>query len=357
MRAFASTLRSPSERWIPWALATLASLLLGCGEAQVPAPRAPPPASAERRGSAFRGPGDPEVAHDVPWEQIHRGVPVPDPRDRIPALKAPRFVAVEEARHVRGTERVLEVTVGEDARAYPVRLLDAHELVNDVVGGVPLLVTWCPLCKSAMAFERTVAGEVRTFGVSGYLYRSAVLMYDHASESFWSQVGARAVAGPLTGTPLVERPVKVTTLAAFQAAHPSGRVLGPEQEGRAPSDYLSDPYGPYHARAGLMFQVDAYDPRLKLKDEVLGVVRPGGAHAWSLAYLRGLPNGARPVDVLGERLWLDVDAASDAVQVLAGDGRPVPSLRCYWFAWYAFHPDTGLTAQAPSPGTAPSPGR
>ena len=339
----------------------LACLLSACGEPSPPTPPAPPvaaPVSPERSASAFRWRSAPEtVAHDVPWELIQRGIPVPDPRDRIPALLAPRFVSVAEASHVRATDRVLVVVSGDDARAYPVRLLDAHELVNDVVGGVPLLVTWCPLCLSAIVFERRVAGEVRTFGVSGYLYRSAVLMYDHASESFWSQIAGRAVAGPLTGTHLVRRPVDVTSFAAFRAAHPAGQVLGPEQEGRSPEDYLHEHYADYQARAGLMFQVDAYDARLKLKDEVLGVVRPGGAHAWSMEHVRALPAGPQAVEVLGERLWLEHDPGADTVRVLGSDGQPVPSLRCYWFAWFAFHPATGLTggSATPSAGTEAQP--
>lgn len=329
-------------------------LLAGCGERAARPGGAPSP-----RTSAFRFRTQPDdVRHDVPLEQVRQGVPGPDPRDRIRALRRPEHVAASGARDLRDDDRVLALVVGEEAVAYPVHVLDAHELVNDRVGGLPVLVTWCPLCRSAMAFERVVAGEERTFGVSGYLYRSAVLMYDHASETFWSQIAARAVVGPLTGERLVERPVTVLTWAGFCARHPQGRVLALHaSEDLGAAAYRQDRYGPYHASRRLMFEVDAYDRRLELKDEVLGVVRGGVAHAWSLAHLRGRA-GETPAPVGGEALRLRYDSATDAAEVLDAAGEPVPSLRCSWFAWYAFHPDTGLTggrvegADAPGTGSA-----
>ncbi len=230
------------------ALLALLFAAVGCGGTDDPTPSAAAPRpTAGDEGSAFRFQLEPgSVRHDIPLEDVKRGIAVPNPRDRIPALLAPRFVPVGEAEHVGAQEDVLVVELGAEARAYPLRILDAHELVNDVLGGEPLLVTWCPLCRSAMVFERRVAGVVRTFGVSGFLYRSDVLMYDHQSETFWSQIAARAVLGPLTGTALVERPARLTSFAAFRAEHPEGQVLGPEQEGRSSADYRRSHYDDYH---------------------------------------------------------------------------------------------------------------
>ncbi len=330
--------------------ALLAWLLtaVGCGGSDDrPRPTAAPSPPTNVEGSAFRFLVDPEgVRHDIPLEDVKRGISVPNPRDKIPAILAPRFVPVGGAEHVGAQERVIVVEVGAEARAYPLRILDAHELVNDVLGGEPLLVTWCPLCRSAMVFERRVAGVVRTFGVSGFLYRSDVLMYDHQSESFWSQIAGRAVLGPLSGTPLVERPARLTAFAAFRAEHPEGQVLGPEQEGRSSADYRRSHYDDYHARPGLMFQVDAYDRRLGLKEEVLGVAVGGAAHAWSLAWLRAQPSGPVEVVVGAQALRLLWDGAADEVRVTDAAGNAVAHLRCYWFAWYAFHQDTGLTGGA-----------
>lgn len=249
------------SRPAPAAARTARLLLFGLALGLLPAcggPEAPhAPAGPSARTSAFRWRSDPEgVLHDVPLEQVRQGIPAPDPRDRIPALRHPEHAAPSEGRDLREDDRVIVLTVGSATCAYPVHVLDAHELVNDVLDGVPVLVTWCPLCRSALAFEREVAGAVRTFGVSGYLYRSAVLMYDRESETFWSQVAARAVVGPLTGTALTQRPVAVMTWAAYRERHPSGsvlRVAATEDLGAAA--YRQGRYAAYHASPRLMFEV------------------------------------------------------------------------------------------------------
>lgn len=341
-----------------------AGLLLaaGCGgeaprERPGPPPAAPAAATATAQGapapgevSAFRFRSDPaRVRSLIPLEQVLQGIPGPAPRDAIPALLEPRLVDVAEARHVRLDERVLVFVAGDEAHAYPVRMLDAHELVNDRVGGVPVLVTWCPLCSSAAAFDRRVAGLERTFGVSGFLWRSDVLMYDHASETFWSQVDARAVVGPLAGTRLEVLPLESMSLSAFAEAWPHGRVLGPVQAGRSPADYLRDPYAAYRAQPGLMFDIGLLDGRLPPKEEVLGIAHGGAAWAVPLARLRAGPPGPWTVEVGGARWTVQDDPLHDRVRVLDAAGRLAPALRCAWFAWAAFHPGTQLAEQAPPP--------
>jgi hypothetical protein len=313
---------------------------VACGErpGEAPAPPADPSTVSAFR---FAAPGS-GVRHDVPLEQIRQGIPGPAPRDVIPALREPRFVPAGEARHVADEARVILLEVGPQARIYPLRILDAHELVNDVVGGEAVLVTWCPLCRSAMVFERRVAGEVRTFGVSGYLYRSAVLMYDHQTETFWSQIAARAVVGPLTGARLAQRAAAVTSFADARGERPDALVLASEQESRRPADYERDPYAAYHARPDLMFPVDAYDRRLPRKAEVVGVVVGEAALAVELAWLAAQPGGRAALAVGGRDLLWEHDAAADRVRVTDVEGRAMPHLRCSWFAWFAFHQKTAL---------------
>ncbi|MFM8979988.1 MAG: DUF3179 domain-containing (seleno)protein [Planctomycetia bacterium] len=319
------------------------------GPADGPVPGVSPAAPAGAGLSAFRFRSDPGgVRSVIPLEQVQQGIPGPAPRDRIPALLEPRLVDLAEARHVRQDERVLVFVAGDEAHAYPVRMLDAHELVNDRVGGVPVLVTWCPLCSSAAAFDRRVAGAERTFGVSGFLWRSDVLMYDHASETFWSQVGARAVVGPLAGTPLGLLPLESMSLAAFAAAWPHGRVLGPVQAGRSPADYLRDPYAAYRAQPGLMFDSGPLDGRLPAKEEVLGIAHGGAAWAVPLARLRAGPPGPWTVQVGGARWTVHDDPVHDRVRVLDAAGALAPAWRCAWFAWAAFHPGTELAREAPA---------
>jgi len=321
----------------------------GCGEA-VPSrdgtegPRPAVRPLAGPAGSAFRFRSE-AVRSEIDLREVVQGVPGPAPRDRIPAILQPRMEEVSSVRHVGLHERVLVFAAGVDAHAYPVRMLDAHELVNDRVDGVPVLVTWCPLCSSAMAFDRRVAGEERTFGVSGFLWRSDVLMYDHASESFWSQLDARAVAGPLAGTRLPVLPLESMTLAAFRASYPHGRVLGPRQAGRSPEDYLRDAYAGYRSQPGLMFEVGERDPRLPAKEEVLGIAHGGEAWAIPVARLREAGRGPWTIPVGGAVWTVRDDPEQDRLRVEDAAGRLAPSLRCAWFAWAAFHPGTWLASR------------
>ena len=135
----------------------------------------------------------------IPRDDIFRGGP---PRDGIPSIDDPRFVASSSVDYLDDGDIVIGFAQGGTARAYPTRILVWHEIVNDEVDGEPIAVTYCPLCGTAMVFRRSVGGRQRTFGVSGLLYQSDVLMYDRESESLWSQLAMRAVAGPAEGTEL-----------------------------------------------------------------------------------------------------------------------------------------------------------
>lgn len=310
--------------------------------------------------SAFelrRAPG--RVKHDVPLDQIVTAIRGRPPRDAIRALESPEFVPVGEAVHLRDADRVLELDVGGDARAYPLYLLDGHEVVNDTVGGQALVVTWCPLCGAGVVFDRRVDGVLHRFGVSGYLWRSDLLLYDRATESFWSQIDARCVAGPLTGARLEVLPSRIVTGAAFAARHPAGRVLlTGGREGKPPDAYRQDRYARYRASEGLFGGLAFEDARVGAKEEVVGVAVGAKAHAWSLAFLRsprampGTPARGPATDEVvldaGTRWRVQFWPDEDRVEVFdAATGARVPSLRCYGFAWCFFHPGTGLTAETP----------
>ncbi|PJA16725.1 MAG: hypothetical protein CO113_15630 [Elusimicrobia bacterium CG_4_9_14_3_um_filter_62_55] len=144
----------------------------------------------------------------VPAADIHRGGP---PKDGIPALSDPRFVAAADA-ELSPEDRVVGVASGGVAKAYPIRILNWHEVVNDAFGARRIAVTYCPLCGTAMVFDAVAGGRRRAFGVSGLLYNSDVLLYDRESESLWSQVLKRAVSGPEKGTALTQIPARHTTV-------------------------------------------------------------------------------------------------------------------------------------------------
>lgn len=195
-------------------------------------PAEPPPAGAEAEFTTDFS------KRSVPFSDILSGGP---PKDGIPALDAPKFSSVAEADSwLKTREPVVLVQVGEDARAYPLQILTWHEIVNDVVGGEPLTVTFCPLCNTAIAFKRTVGERVLDFGTTGRLRYSNLIMYDRQTETWWQQGDGRAIVGALTGTQLEFYPAVIIAWADFKAAQPEGRVLSRETGfGR---DYGRNPY-------------------------------------------------------------------------------------------------------------------
>jgi hypothetical protein len=161
--------------------------------------------------------------HTVPYSEILSGGP---PKDGIPAIDDPKFESVEAADEwLSPVEPVIFVQVGDDARAYPIQIFMWHEIVNDEVGGQPLVVTFCPLCNTGIAFERTVNGEVFDFGTTGRLRFSNLIMYDRQTETWWQQATGEAIAGELSGSQLVFYPAAMISWDEFKQAHPDGKVL------------------------------------------------------------------------------------------------------------------------------------
>jgi hypothetical protein len=178
------------------------------------------------------------TVHAVPLNEIQKGGP---PRDGIPALDHPAFLSAGEAEKVlRPSDLVLGIATGDVARAYPVRVLNWHEVVNDDIGPLTVLITWCPLCGSGMVFDPRVRGTKHTFRVSGLLYKRNLLLYDRETDSLWSQLAGKAVSGPLSGSALRLLPSTVTTWARWREEHPATTVLS-FQTGYS-RDYTLDPY-------------------------------------------------------------------------------------------------------------------
>ena len=176
--------------------------------------------------------------HSVPYSEILSGGP---PKDGIPAIKDPQFVSVSEADSwLKPKEPVILVQVGEDAKAYPIQILIWHEIANDKVGNEPLVVTFCPLCNTAIAFKRTVNDKVLDFGTTGRLRYSNLIMYDRQTETWWQQATGEAIAGELTGTQLEFYPTTIISWEDFKATYPQGKVLS--RETGYPRDYGHNPY-------------------------------------------------------------------------------------------------------------------
>jgi hypothetical protein len=313
------------------------------------------------------------VAHEIRLEEIAWGGVV---KDGIPALVDPTHVSPAEADYLQEDELVFGVQINGDARAYPLRILDWHEMFNDRVGGVPLALAYCTLCGSGILYETQVPGRAEpfVFGSSGFLYRSNKLMYDRQTHSLWNQFTGRPVVGPLTGSgiELKVRPVTITSWQSWLERHPDTKVLSLET-GYARDYQPGRPYGAYFADPELMFPALVPDARLKPKEYVFALRAGGHEKAWPLSDFAGgkVINdtvGGLDVVLIGDAATRTVrafDAGGRDFAAAAGDRERVvangeawrveeealigpygdrlarlPGHIAYWFAWSGFR--TGL---------------
>jgi hypothetical protein len=269
----------------------------------------------------------------IPASEILAGGP---PRDGIQALNRPATIPATQA-DWPNQELILGIVVGGRARAYPVAILNWHELVNDTLGGESILVSFCPLCGTGMIFDRSVAGSVRAFGVSGLLYQSDLLMYDRESESLWSQISAEAVVGPLLGKRLRLLRSRMDNWGNWRRDHPDTSVLSRNTGHRR--DYSRSPYQGYSTSKDLYFPAPT-DPRYHPKMPTLGMRIPGeGSRAYTASELAE-NGGSVAENFLGRAVRVSYDAnrqlfsseAPSEVEIVEG----------FWFAWAAFHPKTSV---------------
>ncbi len=151
------------------------------------------------------------------------------PKDGIPAINEPKFVSNGEAsKWLKSKEPVISLSIKGEARAYPLQILIWHEIVNDEIDGQPIAVTFCPLCYTAIAFDRTLDGKVYSFGVSGMLRHSDMIMFDRETESWWQQFSGEAIVGDLTGKTLNQLPAQIVSFEQFSEAFPNGKILSRE---------------------------------------------------------------------------------------------------------------------------------
>ena len=177
----------------------------------------------------------------ISYDDVLSGGP---PKDGIPAIDQPAFVSVEEAdAWLADVEPVILVEAGGAAKAYPIQILMWHEIVNDSVGELPLSITFCPLCNTAIAYERTIDGQVLDFGTTGRLRYSNLIMYDRQTETWWQQASGQAIAGELTGSQLVFYPAPIISWQDFAETYPLGEVLSRETGLGRP--YGQNPYTGY----------------------------------------------------------------------------------------------------------------
>jgi hypothetical protein len=334
-------------------------------------------------------PGLPEPLVD-PSEIISGG----PPPDGIPPIDDPQFVDAAAVDFLEPDELVLALEIDGDARAYPIQIMVWHEIVNDTVGDVPVAVTYCPLCNSAVAMDRRVRDRVLDFGTSGKLYQSALVMYDRQTESLWSHFTGEAIAGTLTSETLEFFPVATVAWEDWKTANPQGTVL--TRETGVSRDYGRNPYvgyDTYSQSRPFAFEGDI-DARLEPKTKIVGILLDGQALAVvhdTLVQRRVMQVGADEENLV---VWLKPGAASPLDRESVAGGRdvgasgvfvaeargsaltfmpsrggfrdretgsqwnvlgkavggplagerlePVTHLDTFWFAWAAFQPDTRI---------------
>jgi hypothetical protein len=275
-------------------------------------------------------------------------------KDGIPAVDDPRFVAVEDADFLEDREPVIELVLEGDARAYPIQILIWHEIVNDVSGGVPVAVTFCPLCNTAIVFDRRVDEQTLDFGTTGNLRNSDLVMYDRQTESWWQQFGGEALVGELTGARLEQLPSRIVAWADFRREHAEGRVLSRETGFSRP--YGKNPYVGYDSidSSPIFPTKNADDERLPPKERVVFIERSGQAVVVPFSTLR--VKKAVRVEVGGSKVlvrWREGVASSlDDAEIATGrdegtaevreSGRLVSFDQPFWFAVAAFRPDVRI---------------
>ena len=270
----------------------------------------------------------------VPRQEIHHGGP---PKDGIPALMNPATVPVADADFLKSDDRVIGVIIDEEARAYPLAILNWHEAVNDELAGAPLLVVYCPLCDSVSVLDRRLDGEIHEFGISGLLYNSNVLLFDRTDDSLWSQLGFSAISGPNAGTSLRHLGWELTTFADWAKRHPESTVLSFDTGHQR--NYRSNLYGDYFETDRLMFPVANSDTRLNRKDQIIAVKLGEVVKAYPISEIQRAPDGVVRDTIDGQTIVLEADGQTGAVRVVEAPAKAFVA-HTFWFAWVAFEPET-----------------
>jgi hypothetical protein len=295
---------------------------------EVPAPeKTPAPGGLELNGFDLR-------AAVVPPGEIIAGGP---PRDGIRSVDTPQFVSPGEAIWAPPPVPVIGVALEGEARAYPVHLLEYHQVVNDRFGAVALVVTFDPLTGVPKAYRSSVGGRELHFGVSGLIHKASFLLYDRETQSLWSQYLGKAVSGPLAGKVLEAVQTRQESMGVWFRRHLQTTVLARPERERI--DYRYSPYSDYWVSTEVPFPVEAVDDRYHPKEVVLGV-GVGDAHRAYLGSILTAEGGRIVDDFAGRRIRVDYD--SDTSTFVWEAPADVTVTDAYWFAWKSFHPDTGL---------------
>jgi len=268
------------------------------------------------------------VKYIVHPSKIRGGGP---PKDGIPSIDNPKFQPMSEVDWIEDNELVLALTYKGEEKVYPLQILVWHEIVNDYVAGDPILITYCPLCGTGLAFSPILKGERVEFGTSGKLYNSNLVMYDRLTDTYWTQVEGQAIIGELAGTIL--DPISIDTLRwdLWKETHTDSLVLT-KDTGHA-RNYGRDPYGGYYEDDfALYFPVEYSSDRIAAKTVIFGINVDGTYKAYKESDIGNFVDTVNGVEIT-------VSSENGVITFFSGETEYVKE-RGFWFSWYAFHPDT-----------------
>ncbi|QEG17502.1 hypothetical protein GmarT_33830 [Gimesia maris] len=266
------------------------------------------------------------------------------PKDGIPALTTPDFIQNKDATFMKPHDRVAGVCLEGEARAYPLKILDWHEVVNDQIGETPFIVTYCPLSDSLAVYNGQGTGGKIEFGISGYLFNSNQLLYDRTgsgeTDGLWSQMMSQAICGPRVQETLMHLPVELTDWQDWKQRYPDTKVLSPETG--FPFEYQSTAYKEYLSNDSLMFEVNRQDLRLPKKTPLLGIWVGDQKRAYPVTAYQHLTEATEWEEELeGKKFTLAYHPEAKSLRVVKAESG-LNWMYALWFAWYAFYPDTEL---------------
>lgn len=270
------------------------------------------------------------------YQKLRSGGPA---KDGIPAIDNPKFISLKEAQGVlKSDDVVLGFIHNDEARVYPLRILNWHEIVNDTVGGTPVIITYCPLCYTGIAFERVIDGKETTFGTSGMLFNSNLVMYDRATDSLWTQLGGEAIIGKNLGKKLKQLPLDTLFWSEWMAKHPDTKVLSFDTG--FVRNYDLNPYEDFETSRDT-FGTQFEDERLSAKEKVWGLEIEGKFKAYPMSVL--LRKNKFKDNFAGRILLVTSENRGGSVRIVdENSGQEFVPTISYWFSWVAFHPETEL---------------
>ncbi len=264
------------------------------------------------------------------------------PRDGIPAIDNPKFIAIKEAGFLSPDDVVLGLEIDNQAFAFPRHIMNWHEIINVNIDESYFVVSYCPLCGTGIAFLSKIDKEIYTFGVSGLLFNSDLLLYDRATESLWSQIDAKSISGKLAGKTLTRLPLSTTTWSSWAKSHPKTLVLDNEQGFKR--NYRHDPYSGYDTSSHLFFDVLREAPKeFHTKERVLGIKIGEKAKAYPFKELREHAKEQFIDNIDGKNIVIEWNEESDTASIRDTETKKLlVSTVAYWFAWYNFNPETQI---------------